>query len=62
MYKDKDMKPLQKGSCYWRFKGRMSYHYGFASYIGHGLWRMGLWVGDLRHGKIVDAEDIDFKQ
>lgn len=56
------MKTLKKGTCYWRFKGHNTYHYGYVTFVGYGLVRMGLWIGDRSRGPVVDPHDIDFKQ
>lgn len=44
---------------YWRFKGEKEYHYGYATSIGHGLWRMGKHNGDTTWRVIVDPVDIE---
>ena len=49
------------GSCYWRFKGEKPYRYGYATPIKNGLYRMGLWNGDIMNGPIVDPIDIEIK-
>jgi len=44
---------------YWKFKNALEWTLGFASRLGNGLWRMGLYNGDYSGGTIVDEEDID---
>lgn len=53
---------MTTGSCYWRFRGEKPYRYGYATSVGKGLYRMGLWNGDTTHGLIVDPSDIEVKR
>ncbi len=52
---------MKTGQCYWRFKGEKAYRYGFATSVGQGLYRMGLWNGDTSHGPIVDPHDVEVR-
>ena len=52
---------MKIGQCYWRFKGEKAYRYGYAIEIENGLYRMGLWNGDVSHGPIIDPIDIEIK-
>lgn len=52
---------MKTGQCYWRFKGDKAYRYGYATEVGYGLYRMGLWNGDTMNGPIVDPNDIEIK-
>jgi hypothetical protein len=52
---------MKTGECYWRFKGEKAWVYGFATTVGRGLYRMGLWNGDTNHGPIVDPNDIEVR-
>ena len=50
---------MRSGACYWRFKGEKAYRYGYATAVGKGLYRMGLFNGDICGGVIVDPDDIE---
>lgn len=53
---------MKTGSCYWRFKGGdKAYRYGYATFVGNGLYRMGLWNGDTTRGPLIDPADIEVK-
>lgn len=50
---------MKSGECYWRFKGEKAWRYGYASRAERGLWRMGLWNGDMSHGPYVDPDEVE---
>lgn len=50
---------MKTGMCYWRFKGQKEYRFGYASPVGGGLYRMGLWNGDTSNGPIVDPHEVE---
>lgn len=52
---------MRTGSCYWRFKGEKAYRFGYATPVGNGLYRMGLWAGDDNHGPYVDPNDVEVR-
>lgn len=53
---------MKLGDCYWRFKGKKQWRYGWITITEHGLLRMGLWNGDTTRGAIVEEKDVDIKQ
>jgi len=53
---------MKTGQCYWRLKGEKIYKYGYATPVGGGLYRMGLWHGDSFNGPIVDPNDIEIRE
>lgn len=52
---------MKTGPCYWRYKGEKAYRYGFATLANCGLYRMGLWYGDMNHGPYVDPVEIEIR-
>jgi hypothetical protein len=46
---------------YWRFKGEKEYRFGYCTFVGRGLYRMGPWNGCTDRGPIVDPEDIEVR-
>lgn len=52
---------MPTGMCYWRFKHDKAWRFGYCTYVGSGLYRMGTYNGDFHGGVLVDPNDIDWK-
>ena len=50
---------------YWRWKRKDGqpaiWLFGYCTWVGSGLVRMGAWNGDTSHGNVVDPADIEWR-
>jgi len=53
--------PESGSMVYWRVKGQFIYRFGYVTYCGSDLIRMGSWNGDVTNGPVVDPEEIEWK-
>jgi hypothetical protein len=49
-------------SYYWRFLGEKTFRYGYALFLGNGLFRMGSYNGDVNGGCVVKASEIEAEE
>jgi hypothetical protein len=52
--------PLGHGICYyWRFKGELTYRFGYCTHLKGELYRMGSYNGDTSGGLIANESEIE---
>lgn len=52
------------GQLYWRFKRNApcEWRYGYCTWLGNGMVRMGAFNGDISHGSVVDPIEIEWRE
>jgi len=55
--------PISGTMVYWRFKqpNPTVWRFGYVTYAGVGLIRMGYWNGDSTRGPLVDPREIEWR-
>lgn len=57
-------KPPSGSMVWWRPRGtgRPQWYFGYVTYLGSDLIRMGAWNGDTTHGSVVDYTEIEWRE